>query len=115
MDKRRGSRQRLEAVFSEFAPAEFEHEFLRTEVHHKLLRRSYVSRSEARRLVASLEKFREIELDFRDVTSVGQGFADEVFRVFASRHPEIAIGVRNASRPVAAMLQHAGWRAESRR
>ena len=106
---RRSAQQRLEAVFSEFAPAEFDHEFLRTQVHVKLLRRDYVSRSEAKRLLINLEKFRQIELDFRGVVSVGQGFADEVFRVFASRHPEIEICSRNADPAVAAMLRHAGW------
>lgn len=102
----RAARQRLDAVFSEFAPAEFDYQFTRTQVHVRLLRRSYVSRSEAKRLLANLEKFREVELDFRDVESVGQGFADEVFRVFARRHPEVAIQVRNASPPVEAMLRH---------
>lgn len=106
----RGARQRLEAVFAEFAPPEFDYEFLRTEVHVKLLQRAYVSRSEAKRLLTNLQRFRRIELDFRDVESVGQGFADEVFRVFASRHPEIRFGVRNASPAVVAMLRHAGWK-----
>jgi anti-sigma regulatory factor (Ser/Thr protein kinase) len=107
---RRAARQRLEAVFAEFAPAEFDYEFLRTEVHVKLVRKSYVSRSEAKRLLANLERFRTVVLDFRDVESVGQGFADEAFRVFAGRHPEVELGVRNASPAVAAMLRHGGWR-----
>ena len=33
---------------------------------------------EARRLLANLDKFREVVLDFRAVRSIGQGFADEV-------------------------------------
>jgi hypothetical protein len=106
---RRGARQRLEAVFAEFAPEEFDYQFLRTQVHVKLLQRSYVSRSEAKRLLANLEKFRSIQLDFRDVHTVGQGFADEVFRVFARRHPQIGFEVRNASPAVSAMLRHGGW------
>lgn len=72
----------------------------------KLLQRDYVSRSEARRLLANLEKFREIVLDFRDVKSVGQGFADEVFRVFARRHPGISISARNANPVIDAMIRH---------
>jgi anti-sigma regulatory factor (Ser/Thr protein kinase)/biotin operon repressor len=107
---RRSARQRLEAVFAEFAPAEFDYEFLRTQVHVKLLQRRYVSRSEAKRLLANLDRFRRIELDFRDVETVGQGFADEVFRVFASRHPQIEFEVRHASPAVAAMLRHGGWK-----
>ncbi len=45
-------------------------------------------------------------LDFRDVQSVGQGFADEVFRVFARRYPAIAIKTENANSVVDAMIRH---------
>lgn len=48
-----------------------------------------------------------IELDMRDVTNVGQGFADEIFRVFASAHPEIEIRAINATKAVGAMIRHA--------
>jgi biotin operon repressor/anti-sigma regulatory factor (Ser/Thr protein kinase) len=102
----RSSRRRLEEVFGEFAPAEYDFQFQRTKVLVKLLRQDYVSRSEARRLLANLEKFSEIVLDFRDVASVGQGFADEVFRVFAGRHPAIRITTENASPVVDAMIRH---------
>ena len=69
--------------------------------------RDFVSRSEARRLIANLEKFSEVVLDFRDVKSLGQGFADEVFRVFARRHPSLKIVAENAGPAVDAMIRHA--------
>ena len=72
----------------------------------KLLQRDYVSRSEARRLLANLEKFSEMVLDFRDVQSMGQGFADEVFRVFASRYPAIVISTENTNPVLDAMIRH---------
>jgi biotin operon repressor/anti-sigma regulatory factor (Ser/Thr protein kinase) len=102
----RSSRRRLEEVFGEFAPSEYDFQFQRTRVLVKLLQRDYVSRSEARRLLANLEKFSEIVLDFRDVASVGQGFADEVFRVFAGRHPAIMITTENANPVIDAMIRH---------
>jgi biotin operon repressor/anti-sigma regulatory factor (Ser/Thr protein kinase) len=102
----RSTRRRLEEVFGEFAPAEYDFQFQRTKVLVKLLERDYVSRSEARRLLANLEKFSEIVLDFRDVGSVGQGFADEVFRVFAGRHPAIKITTENANPVIDAMIRH---------
>jgi len=105
---RRDSRTRLENVFGEFAPEEYDFQFEKTRVLVKLLRREYVSRSEAKRLLHNLDKFSEIELDMRDVASVGQGFADEVFRVFASAHPGIIIRTINAGKAVNAMFQHAG-------
>lgn len=49
--------------------------------------RRFVSRSEAKRLAEGLERFREVELDFSRVEGVGQGFADELLRVWANAHP----------------------------
>lgn len=104
---RRDSRAKLEKVFSRFAPEEFDYQFRKTTVQVKLLGRSYVSRSEAKRLLHKLEKFRVIELDFRGVESIGQGFADEVFRVFRNDHPDSAIVPVNANPAIEAMIKHA--------
>jgi biotin operon repressor len=103
----RNSRRRLDAVFGEFAPEAYDFKFQKTRVLVKLLQRDYVSRSEAKRLVANLEKFSEVVLDFRDVRSVGQGFADEVFRVFAQRHPAIKVTTEHVNPAVDAMIRHA--------
>jgi anti-sigma regulatory factor (Ser/Thr protein kinase) len=102
----RNSRTRLENVFAEFAPEAYDFQFQKTRVLVKLLRRDYVSRSEAKRLLHNLDKFSEIELDMRDVRNVGQGFADEVFRVFATAHPDIVIRFVNASDAVTAIIKH---------
>jgi DNA-binding transcriptional ArsR family regulator len=102
----RSSRLKLEEVFGEFAPKEYDFRFQKTRVLVKLLQRDYVSRSEAKRLLANLEKFSEIMLDFRDVKSVGQGFADEIFRIFAQRHPAISISTTNANPVIDAMIRH---------
>ena len=102
----RSSRTRLEEVFSRFAPPEYDFEFSRTRIMIKLLKVEYISRSEAKRLVVNLEKFREVELDFREVDLVGQGFADELFRVFQRRHPDIKIETTNTNAAVEAMIRH---------
>ena len=102
----RNTRRQLDQVFGEFAPAEYDFQFQKTRMRVTLLRRDYVSRSEARRLLANLEKFSEILLDFRDAISVGQGFADEVFRVFARRHPGIRISTENTNAVIDAMIRH---------
>lgn len=104
----RSSRLLLEKVFGDYAPEEYGFQFQKTKVLVKLLQRDFVSRSEARRLVANLEKFSEVVLDFQGVKSVGQGFADEVFRVFARRHPSVKIVAENANPAVDAMIRHAG-------
>jgi len=67
----------------------------------------YVSRSQARRLLAGLEEFSEIELDFARVENVGQAFADEVFRVWRTSHPEKVLRVTNASQDVQFMISRA--------
>jgi hypothetical protein len=50
-----------------------------------------VSRSQAKRIVARLERYREVVLDFVGVESVTAAFADEIFRVFASAHPPVQL------------------------
>jgi anti-sigma regulatory factor (Ser/Thr protein kinase) len=107
IEVRRNSRTKLEDIFNEFAPQEFDYEFSRSKVHVKLLGNKYISRSEARRLLVNLEKFKLVELDFKNVESVGQGFADEVFRVFANTQPGIIIHPVNTSPAVGTMIQHA--------
>lgn len=67
----------------------------------------FVSRSEAKRLLAGLERFRHVILDFARVEGVGQGFADEVFRVWARRHPETHLRAENMVAPVAFMVERA--------
>lgn len=104
----RSARRRLEDVFAEFAPEEYDFRFQKTRIHVKLLQSDYVSRSEAKRLLANLERFRDVVLDFKDVRSIGQGFADEVFRVFLKGHPETRISAKNTNPVVAAMLRHVG-------
>jgi uncharacterized protein YjeT (DUF2065 family) len=40
-----------------------------------------MSPPQARRLVSSLERLREVALDFRGIELVGQGVAEEAFRI----------------------------------
>ncbi len=102
----RSSKRTLQHVFSEYAPEEYEFKFEKTKVFVKLFKRHIISRSEARRLLAGLEKFSQIILDFSGVDSIGQGFADEVFRLFKVKHPKISIQIKNASPIVTATIKH---------
>ena len=65
----------------------------------------HVSRSQAKRLLMGLDKFRQIILDFKGVSSVGQAFVDEVFRVFQNEHPQINIQYFNANSEVETMIK----------
>jgi hypothetical protein len=50
-----------------------------------------ISRSKAKSLVADLDRFREVIFDFSGITGVGQGFVDQIFRVWARAHPEVKL------------------------
>ncbi len=65
----------------------------------------HVSRSQAKRLLMGLEKFKHIVLDFAGVSSVGQAFVDEIFRVFQNEHPNIKIQYFNANHEVDLMIK----------
>lgn len=65
----------------------------------------FVSRSEAKRLLAGMESFETITLDFAGVTAVGQGFVDEVFRVWPSQHRHVAIAPVNMGPAVQFMIE----------
>ena len=85
--------------------------FTKTIVPVKLLeygeaRPTFVSRSQARRLLARFERFERIELDFSGIEEIGQGFADEIFRVFTSLHLESEITAINCNIQVDKMIKH---------
>lgn len=65
-----------------------------------------VARSQARRLLHRLEEFKQVEFDFDGVEFMGQGFADEVFRVFQNKYPDIELIPINACETVMGMIQH---------
>jgi hypothetical protein len=64
-------------------------------------------RSEARRVLANLEKWQAVVLDFSGVEEIGQGFADEVFRVWARAHPGVKLEPVSMSAPVAFLVKRA--------
>lgn len=66
-----------------------------------------LSRSEARRVTVGLERFRHVTIDFTGVDIVGQGFCDEVFRVFAHAHPHIVLAPTGMNESVTFMVERA--------
>lgn len=100
------STRNLQDVFAAYTGDAYE--FGKTVVTVELFRTggSYISRSQARRVLSGLEKFKEVVLDFKNVQAIGQGFADEVFRVWQSRHPHVHITLRHANENVMFMVKH---------
>lgn len=64
-----------------------------------------ISRSQAKRVLRNLEKFNYVTLDFKNVVAIGQGFADEIFRVYKTKHPKVQFDYSNASDDVEFMIK----------
>ncbi|HJT53158.1 MAG TPA: STAS-like domain-containing protein, partial [Candidatus Angelobacter sp.] len=65
---------------------------------------------QAKRVLARVELFTTVMFDFTDVPTIGQAFADEIFRVFAQQHPEIQILPIRANTEVRRMIERAKTR-----
>lgn len=66
-----------------------------------------VSRSQAKRLLLRVDKFKTVLFDFNEVESIGQAFADEVFRVFPNQHPSMELIPIHANEAVMQMIKRA--------
>jgi anti-sigma regulatory factor (Ser/Thr protein kinase) len=96
------SKTSQQEVFNAFAPAD-EFSFSKTVVPVRLAiqgKENLVSRSQAKRVLARLDKFKTVILDFEGVETIGQAFADEIFRIFVRNYPEISIIHANANENV---------------
>ena len=102
------SRRTLSSVFDEFTAGEEEDfAFNRTVVPVRLALyegERLVSRSQAKRILNRVEKFKTVLLDFSGVDLIGQAFADEVFRVFVRRNPQIELAPINMTEEVRRMV-----------
>jgi excisionase family DNA binding protein len=92
-------------VFREFTE---DHAFVRTRPVVKLFEigTAFVSRSEARRLLDGLDAdFETVEVDFAGVSDVGQGFVDELLRVWPAAHPGKTVSPVNMNAAVEFMVK----------
>ena len=99
----------LQQVFDKYSDPET-YAFTRTHVPLILARYEgdqLVSRSQAKRLLLRFERFNEVMLDFKGIETIGQAFADEIFRVFHLEHPDITIVAVNTTPAVDQMINRA--------
>lgn len=81
--------------------------FVKTQIPLKnIFDASPVSRSQAKRICNHLDKFKEVIIDFEEISWIGQGFAHQLFVVFANSHPEIVITPINMNEDVTKMYNH---------
>lgn len=89
------------------AYADVDNGFTRTMIPMKnIFDSSPISRSQAKRLCNRLDKFEEVVLDFDEVEWMGQGFAHQIFVVFAKNNPQIKLVAENMSESVEKMYLH---------
>ncbi len=63
-----------------------------------------ISRSQAKRVLARVELFQQVIFDFSDIDIIGQAFADQIFRVFASEHSEVRLSTRGANKAIQSLI-----------
>lgn len=94
MSIQRESERNIQEGFDKFTTGPDEFQFNKTVIPVRLAQyknEKLVSRSQAKRVLTRIERFQYVIFDFEGVTAIGQAFADEIFRVYASVHPEIAL------------------------
>ena len=100
------SKKKLSSIFGQYTGEEYG--FSKTEVQIALYKTgaAFISRSQARRMLVGMEKFKHLVLDFQNVATIGQGFADEIFRIWKRNNPEAHIDVRHANENIKMMIAH---------
>lgn len=104
------AKQDIGTLFDDFTSSDDDHGFTQTVVPVELAQYGddrLVSRSQAKRLLVRIDRFKTVILDFEGVDMVGQAFADEIFRVFQKRHPDIQLMYSNANKKVENMIKRA--------
>jgi biotin operon repressor len=66
-----------------------------------------MSRSQAKRVLSRMELFKTVIFDFEGVETIGQAFADEIFRVFQQQHPDIEVYSSHTNSEVKRMILRA--------
>ena len=100
----------LDSVLCDHSLSPGSYAFDRTEVPLQLMATDAVlaSRAEARRALARLAQFRRADINFSGIEDIGQGFADEMFRVFRKTHPGVELVPVGMAPRVAAKVAQAG-------
>ncbi|MCK5413625.1 MAG: DUF4325 domain-containing protein [Candidatus Pacebacteria bacterium] len=101
------SNKKLEDVFREYTGENFEFSKTRVDVRLYKMGSIYISRSQAKRVMNALGSFKHVILDFKHIKTVGQAFADEIFRVWQNNHPDIHIKAVNTTENIDFMIKRA--------
>lgn len=103
----RHSERKLAHVFERYQSND-DFEFSQTEVLIDLAKdygKRLIARSQAKRVTQNLDSFTHVVLDFKHVEAVGQGFVDQIFRVYQNQRPQLTIDYMNANDNVDFMIR----------
>lgn len=104
------SQHNITEIFDDYASEDDDYGFNQTVVPVKLAQHGdekLVSRSQAKRVLSGLDRFTNIIFDFNGVETIGQAFADQIFRVYKTQHPEIKIIFLNTNKNLDNMINRA--------
>ena len=104
----RDTERSLVKMFKQYQGGEEGLDFCKTDVTVELSQlqgERLISRSQAKRVSRNLDQFASVMLDFKGVQAIGQGFADQLFRVYQATRPDFTICYKNASDDIDFMIK----------
>jgi anti-sigma regulatory factor (Ser/Thr protein kinase) len=104
----------MKKVFDDFSDENYS--FSKTVVPVRLAQYGHeklISRSQAKRLLVRIDRFKVVIFDFDGVETIGQAFADEVFRVFRNHNPKVQLFHVNGCKEVEQMISRAESKLET--
>lgn len=110
MSLKNDSERNQRTIYDKYTATDDDFGFTKTVVPVRLAKHGLeklISRSQAKRLMARVDRFKIVILDFSGVEVIGQAFADEIFRVFANHHPDIRVKAAMANKDIRKMIKKA--------
>lgn len=100
------TRRKIKDVFDKYTSDDYEFNQNIVKINLSKYER-LMSRSEAKRLLLGLDAYDVLDFNFKNVDEVGQGFCDEIFRVYANKYPDKILSYHQASDVVRYMIERA--------
>lgn len=66
----------------------------------------FIARGEAKNILANIKKCDVLIIDFDEINMIGQGFADEIFRVYKNKNPDLKIHYFDENETIRKMIKH---------
>ncbi len=101
---KKNTRRKIKDVFDKYTDDDYEFNQNIVKINLSKYER-LMSRSEAKRLLLGLDDYAVLDFNFQNVGEVGQGFCDEIFRVYANKYPRKVLSYNRASDVVRYMIE----------